>query len=454
MTACVTTIYFQNILINSPSTLTYPTKNLFMKKNVLFFFSLLLIQQVYSQQSLPVSTPEAQGFSSERLMRIDKNVQEWINKNWMNSALVLITRNGKVVYNKAYGYDDMEKKTPLKNDQLFRLASQTKAVTSVGIMTLFEEGKLLLDDSVAKYIPEFANIQVLDKFNEADTTYSTVKAERPVTIRDLLTHTSGIGYAQIGSKTANAIYAKNNITSGIAETEGKTIGEAMKRLGSLPLMHQPGKKWTYGLNSDLLGYLIEVISGQKLDRFLKERIFDPLGMKDTWFYLPKEKQNRLTTLTIEDENGVHPMNENYKYNGSRMKPNYPDVVGTYFSGGAGLTASIADYAIFLQMLLNKGSYNGKTVLSPNSVRMMTTNQIGDLSLGNEKFGLGFSITTEQSAAKLPVSVGNFSWGGAFGTSYWVDPKEKIVAQLYTQIWGRRHNVEDAFKVLVYQAMLH
>lgn len=425
-----------------------------MKKIVSLFFFMLLIHQVNSQQSMPVSTPEAQGFSTERLMRIDKNVQEWISKNWMNNALVLITRNGKIIYNKAYGYDDTDKKTPLKNDQLFRLASQTKAITSVGIMTLFEEGKLLLDDSVAKYIPEYANIRVIDKFNENDSSYTTVAAERPITIRDLLTHTSGIGYAQIGSKIANAIYAKNNITSGIAETEGNTIGEAMKRLGSLPLMHQPGKKFTYGLNSDLLGYLIEVVSGQKLDAFLKARIFDPLGMRDTWFYLPKDKQNRLTTLTMEDDNGVHPMNENYKFNGSRMKPNYPDVVGTYFSGGAGLTASITDYAIFLQMLLNGGTYNGKTILSPNSVRMMTTNQIGDLSLGNEKFGLGFSITTDNSAAKLPVSVGNFSWGGAFGTSYWVDPKEKIVAQLYTQIWGRRHNVEDAFKVLVYQAMLH
>ncbi|MCY7420850.1 MAG: beta-lactamase family protein [Chitinophagaceae bacterium] len=425
-----------------------------MKKNVVFFFSLLIIQQVYSQQSLPVSTPEAQGFSSERLRRIDKNVQEWISKNWMNSALVLITRNGKVIYNKAYGYDDTEKKTALKNDQLFRLASQTKAITSVGIMTLFEEAKLMLDDSVAKFIPEFANIQVVDKFNEADSTYSTVKAERSVTIRDLLTHTSGIGYPQIGSKTANAIYAKNNITAGIAEVDGKTIGEAMRKLGSLPLMHQPGKNWTYGLNSDLLGYVIEVVSGQKLDAFLKAHIFDPLGMKDTWFYLPKEKQNRLTTLTMEDDNGVHPMNENYKFNGRAMKPNYPAEPGTYFSGGAGLTASITDYAIFLQMLLNGGTYNGKTILSPNSVRMMTSNQIGNLDFGNEKFGLGFSITTEQSAANLPVSVGNFSWGGAFGTTYWVDPKEKIVAQLYTQIWGRRHSVEDAFKVLVYQAMLH
>lgn len=425
-----------------------------MKKIVSLFLFMLLINQVYSQQSMPLSTPELQSFSSERLMRIDKNVQEWINKNWMNSAQVLITRNGKIIYNKAYGYDDAEKKTALKTDQLFRLASQTKAITSVGIMTLFEEGKLLLDDSVAKYIPEYANIRVIDKFNENDSSYTTVAAERPVTIRDLLTHTSGIGYAQIGSKIANAIYAKNNITSGIAETEGNTIGEAMKRLGSLPLMHQPGKKWTYGLNADLLGYLIEVVSGQKLDAFFKARIFDPLGMKDTWFYLPKDKQNRLTTLTMEDDNGVHPMNENYKFNGNRMKPNYPDVVGTYFSGGAGLTASITDYAIFLQMLLNGGSYNGKNILSPNSVRMMTSNQIGDLSLGNEKFGLGFSITTEQSAAKLPVSVGNFSWGGAFGTSYWVDPKEKIIAQFYTQIWGRRHNVEDAFKVLVYQAMLH
>ncbi len=418
----------------------------------IFLFVVFLHLQLFSQSTLPKSTPEAEGFSSERLKRLDNNIEQWIGKNWMNSALILITRNGKVVYNKAFGYNDIERKSMLHTDQLFRLASQTKAVTSVGIMSLYEEGKLMLDDSVAKYIPEFANILVVDKFNEADSSYTTVKADRPITIRDLLTHTSGIGYAQIGSPAANAIYAKNNITAGIAVQNGFIIGDAMKKLGTLPLMHQPGKKFTYGLNTDLLGYLIEVVSGMKLDQFFKSRIFEPLAMKDTWFYLPKDLHPRLTTLTIEDDMGVHPMNQGYQFQGRDLKPNYPAERGTYLSGGAGLTSSITDYAIFLQMLLNGGIYNGKRILAPNTVRMMTTNQIGDLNLGNEKFGLGFSLATEKSAAKLPQSVGVFGWGGAFGTTYWVDPKEKIVAQLYTQIWGKKHSIEENFKVLVYQAL--
>ncbi len=425
-----------------------------MKKSF-FSFILLVIQTfVFGQAKLPVSTPAAEGFSAERLTRIDRNINQWIDSNWMNYAQVLITRNGKIIYNKAYGFTDTEKKTMLHTDQLYRLASQTKAVTSVGIMMLYEEGKLMLDDSVAKYIPSFANTKVVDKFNKEDTSYTTTKAERPITIRDLLTHTSGIGYAQIGSPIANAIYAKNNITAGIGVQNGYIIKDAMEKLGTLPLMHQPGQRFTYGLNTDLLGYIIEVVSGMKLDEYFRKKIFDPLGMNDTWFYLPKDRVSRLTILTIDDSKGVHAIDRDYVFNGKGLMPDYPAQPGTYLSGGAGLTSSITDYAIFLQMLLNGGTYNGTRLLAPNTIRMMTSNQIGDLSLGNEKFGLGFNIATEKSAARLPISVGAFGWGGAFGTHYWVDPKEKIVAQLYTQISGRKHSVEDQFKVLVYQALMN
>jgi CubicO group peptidase (beta-lactamase class C family) len=421
-------------------------------KLLLLAFTLFVVNCNAFSQSLPKSTPEAEGFSSERLKRLDQNVQKWVDQKWMNGAMVLITKNGKIVYQKSFGYDNAETKTPLKPGALFRLASQTKAITSVGVMILYEEGKLLLDEPVARYIPEFKNAKVLDKFNATDSTYTTVDAKRPITIRDLLTHTSGIGYAQIGSASANAIYAKNKITAGLGVASGPVIGDAMKKLGSLPLMHQPGERFTYGLNSDLLGYLIEVVSGMKLDQFFRARIFEPLGMNDTYFYLPKEKQNRLSSIVMEDSTGLHPFSTGYSFNGTGMNPNYPSAPGTYFSGGAGLTATITDYAIFLQMLLNGGIYNGKRILSHNTVRMMTSNQIGDVEFGNDKFGLGFSIATEKTAAKFPVSVGTFGWGGAFGTAYWVDPEEKIVAQIYTQIWGRRHSVEDNFKVLVYQAL--
>lgn len=424
-----------------------------MKKTLVTVFAFLFVHVIaISQPVLTKSTPEAGGFSTERLARLDTKIKEWIDQKWMNGAVALIIHNGKIVYDKGFGFSDDARKTPMKTDLLFRLASQTKAVTSVGVMMLFEEGKLLLDDPVSKYIPEYKNLKVLDKFNAADSSYTTVDLKREITIRDLLTHTSGIGYALIGSREANAIYAKNQIPSGLATQEGALLADAMKRLAALPLMHQPGEKFTYGLNTDLLGYLIEVISGQNLDKFFKSRIFDPLGMNDTYFYLPKEKQNRLAALSYEDAQGIHMMRDSFYFSNAKWNPNYPSTNGTYYSGGAGLTSTIGNYGVFLQMLLNGGIYNGKRILSANAVRMMTSNQVGDLNLGMDKFGLGFSIATDKTAAKLPVSVGTYGWGGAFSTTYWVDPKEKIIAQFYTQIWGKRHNTEDPFKVLVYQAL--
>ena len=424
-----------------------------MRKALFFLAAILLAHiSIFSQVVLTNAFPEAGGFSSERLKRLDNKIQEWVDQKWINGGVAMIVHDGKVVYKKAFGLDNTDKKTSLRTDHLFRLASQTKAVTSVGVMVLYEEGKLLLDDAVSKYIPEFKNVKVLDKFNAADTTYTTVNVKRSITIRDLLTHTSGIGYAQIGSASANAIYAKDSISAGLAVREGLKVSDVMKRLGRLPLMHQPGERFTYGLNTDLLGYLIEVISGISLDQFFKTRIFQPLGMTDTYFYLPADKQNRLAVLSLEDSTGINKMPEGYVFNGARWNALYPNTKGTYHSGGAGLTSTITDYAVFLQMLLNGGTYNNRKILSRNSVRMMTSNQIGDLNLGIDKFGLGFSIATEKTAARLPVSVGTFGWGGAFSTSYWVDPKEKIIAQFYTQVWGRTHNTEDAFKVLVYQAL--
>ncbi len=423
-----------------------------MKKMFIVAGFLLLQVPAFLQTIATKAAATQPVFSAERLKRLDNKVQEWIDQKWMPGAVVSISHNGKVVYLKSFGYDNPATKTPMKNDLLFRLASQTKAVTSVGIMMLYEEGKLLLDDPVSKHIPAYKNIAVIDKFNASDSSYTTVPAKRAITIRDLLNHTSGIGYALIGSPTQNAIYAKNNISAGLAMKPGALVGDAMKRLGSLPLMHQPGERFTYGLNTDLLGYLIEVVSNQSLDVFFKTRIFKPLGMSETYFYLPKEKQGRLSTLHAEDAAGINAMGNRFVFNGEEWNGEYPNENGTYYSGGAGLTSTISNYGVFLQMLLNGGIYNGTRILSPNAVRMMTSNQIGELNVGLDKFGLGFSIATEKTAAKLPVSVGTYGWGGAFGTAYWIDPKEKIIAQFYTQIWSRKHNIEDAFKVLVYQAL--
>jgi CubicO group peptidase (beta-lactamase class C family) len=427
------------------------TKENNMTKRLLLLLLGLPGLLVNAQKIVPATSPGAAGFSEQRLQRIDKAMNEWVKKEWLNGCAAIIIRNGKIVYYKAAGYNDLETKAPLQKESIFRIASQTKAITSVAIMMLFEEGKLLLDDPVSKYIPAFKGETVLDKFNAEDSSYTSVPAKRDITIRDLLTHTSGIGYAQIGSKEANALYAKNNITAGIGVTNS-TLLEAMNRLGKLPLMHQPGEKFTYGLNTDLLGCLVEVISGTSLADFFRTRIFEPLGMKDSYFTVPEEKASRIVSIYREDSLGHLVKAGTNMLNGPTIA-SYPLLKTSYFSGGAGLSSSIYDYAVFLQMLLNGGKYDGKQLLARNTVRMMTMNQIGDLSLGDDKFGLGFQVVTEKGSARTPAQAGTFSWGGAFATSYWVDPKEKMVLLFYRQLQGGSHgDVVEKFRALAYQAI--
>lgn len=419
----------------------------------LFCLTLFVSLTLSSFAQLKEAAPETAGASSERLKRIDNLLQEYIDKKWVGGATAIVVKDGKIIYYKALGLSDVDNKTAMKKDAIFRIASQTKAITSVAIMMLYEEGKLLLDDPVSRYIPSFANQKVLDKFNEADSSYTTVPAKRPVTIRDLLTHTSGIGYAQIGSKEATAIYAKNGIWGGIGVENGMILGDKIKVLGTLPLLHQPGEQWTYGLNSDILGYVIEVLSGMSLDAFFKTRIFEPLGMKDTYFYLPKEKYSRLVTLNTEDKNReVVTMKESLNISG-KININYPAAPGTYYSGGGGLSSTALDYAIFMQMLVNNGEYNGKRILSPFAIRMMTTSQFDKLNWPDTKMGLGFSLYTDKSVARSPLSPGSFEWGGMFSSTYWIDPKEKLVAQLFLNQYPNSHGeIHDKFKVAVYQTL--
>lgn len=423
-----------------------------MKRAVIHLSVALLLFNLSYAQQLAEADPASQGFSAEKLNRIDHVMKEYIEHGKMNGAAYLVARNGKIVYYRSVGYDEREINKPLKRDAIFRIASQTKAITSVAVMILYEEGKFLLDDPVSKYIHSFKNPRVLDKFNEKDTTYTTVPAKREITIRDLLTHTSGIGYAQIGSKEAIAIYGKNHITAGLGSGR-KSLGEDIQLLGSLPLMHNPGEKFTYGLNTDVLGYLIEVISGTTLDKFFRARIFEPLGMMDTYFNIPVEKQDRLVAVYRPDSTGkLTKVIPDLEVNG-QMNIDYPKTGVTYFSGGAGLSSTLYDYAVFLQMLLNGGTYNGKRILSRNSVRMMTMNQIGDIPFGDNKFGLGFNVVTEMGSSKSPAQEGTYGWGGAFATTYWVDPKEKLVALFFKQLWNDpAGKTAEKFKVLLYSAM--
>lgn len=404
------------------------------------------------------ATPESVGVSSERLARLDRFIQRYIDAGELNGATALILRDGRIVYHKAFGYSDMEGRKSMRKDDMFRIASMTKPVVSVAAMTLVEEGALSLDDPLSKYIPEFKGVRVLEKFNAADTTYTTVPAKSEITVRHLLSQTSGIGYAQIGSSEANAIYAKNRINGGIG-TPYSTLRETIPRLARLPLFHHPGEKYLYGLNTDVLGYLIEVVSGLPLDRFLQERIFTPLGMKDTHFYLPAEKKGRLVRLYRQDANGRLKLQDSIiKINGDfhRDFPLTPN--GSYFSGGAGLTSTAYDYALFCQMLLNSGAYGTARILSPHTIRMMTANQIGRLPMWNgsegpNRFGLGFGVYTQGSEANVPLQAGSFDWAGMFASYFWVDPKSRMACVFMRNVWPTRNwDFHDKVKPVVYQAL--
>jgi CubicO group peptidase (beta-lactamase class C family) len=395
------------------------------------------------------NVPTAAGFSPERLQRLDRFLQQYVADKKQVGIIGFVSRNGQIVYHKAFGKNGPKQDSLLRREAIFRIASQTKAITSLAVLMLFEEGYFLLDDPISLYIPAFKNPVVLDKFNERDSSYTTKPATREITIRHLLTHTAGISYTSIGTKEANAIYAKANIPSGIG-TPFFSLSASVNALAKLPLMHNPGERFTYSLSTDVLGRLVEIIAKQPLDRFFRTRIFEPLGMTDTYFYLPDAKHNRLGTLYTENKDR-RPEAMGTQGNQS---PDYPNQAGQYFSGGAGLVSTAYDYAIFLQMLLNGGSYNGKVLLAPATVNMMLSNQIGSLSLGDRKFGLGFGLATEASEARQPSYADTFDWGGFFGTNYWADPKTGLIGIVMTQKVPNTYvDLNDKFKVLVYQALV-
>ena len=415
----------------------------------IFFLLILLTYSLNgSGQALPSSAPEKIGLSSERLSRIDTVLNDYIKNGKLPGAVALVVRHGKVAYFKSFGLKDIEEKKQMTNDAIFRIASMTKAITSVAVMTLYEEGYFLLTDPVSKYIPEFKNPKVATISPKSDSII-LIPAKSEITIRELLNHTSGITY---GSALQGRYYRQAGMTVGLLPTEG-TIGDMIKKLGKLPLLSQPGEEFNYGMSVDVLGYLIEVVSKMPLDEFMRKRIFEPLKMQDTYFTLPREKYSRLATLYIMGDNGI--LEKVTKY-----FP-YPEPQ-TYFSGGAGLVSTASDYARFAQMLLNKGELDGKRILSRKSVELMTTNSIGDIfiftsfahnGIMGDKFGYGFGIRTERGIFDELESLGTFGWDGAFYTRFWVDPKEDLVGIFMSQVdnyWNE--NLIGKFKNLVFQSI--
>jgi CubicO group peptidase (beta-lactamase class C family) len=423
-----------------------------MKRLLILCSSLLLFLLFFHAGAQTIETgggPDA-AVDYNRLARIDTLVKDYIDKGWINGVVTLVVHDHHVVQYKGYGWSDVESKKSMRKDDLFRIASQTKAIVSVAIMQLFEQGKLYLDEPVADFLPAFRQMTVLDHFNAADTTYTTVPAKRPITFRDLLTHTSGLDYPGIGSDAMKAIYVKAHIPSGLGVFE-YDLKSKMEELAKLPLVHQPGEKWTYGLNVDVLGCLVEIISGMDLEQYVTAKIFRPLGMKDTYFNVPASKSDRLVVVYTEDS--VHHIVRWTKEH-TGVDPDYPLAHKHYFSGGAGLTSTAWDYAIFMQMMLNGGRYNGVQILAPRTVELMTSGQLSFMFNGMDNFGLGFGITSEQSAARGVRNAGSFSWGGYFGTTYWADPKAKLVCLVMTQQNPNSHaDLEGKVEQVIYQSFV-
>ena len=384
-----------------------------------------------------------------RLKRIDSIINDCVNKDQINGVVTILIKDNQLIQWKGYGYLDKESKTPMPKDAIFRIMSQTKAVVSTGIMMLYEQGKITLDEPISDFIPEFKNPRVLDKFNPADSSYTSVPAKRNITFRDVLTHSAGLDYTDIGTATGNAVYTKAGIPSGLGYFNASLL-EKMKALGKLPLLYQPGEKWQYSLSCDLLGCLIEVISKQNLEDFLHDNIFKPLGMNDTYFNLPQAKASRLATVYTEDSLR-HVIKWSHTFR--RIDPDYPLMKKTYFSGGAGLSSTAMDYAIFMQMMLNGGIYNGHRILAPRTVQLMTSNQLDFTYNGADNFGLGFGITTTKSANRNPRNEGAFNWGGYYGTTYWADPKAHLVCLIMTQQSPDSANFFGKVEDVIYSSIL-
>ena len=391
--------------------------------------------------------PEDVGLSAERLERLTAALQQYVDDDKLAGSVTLIARRGKIAYLEAVGARDRETQAPMRTDSIFRIASQTKAIVSVGALLLVEEGKLLLADPVGKYLPEFLETTVAVP-TQGDG-YEIVKAARPITIRDLLTHTSGFAY---GSGVGGDRWAQAGLEGWYFADRSEPIRESVARMAALPAQAQPGERWIYGYNTDILGAVVEQVSGQPLDRYLTERILAPLHMTDTHFYLPRDKRDRLATVYSATSGGLARAPDAGGTTGSQGA--YVDGPRKSFSGGAGLLSTATDYARFLQMLLNGGELDGERILSRKTVELMTVDHLGTIDFRpGQGFGLGVSVLEDVGARGTLGSVGEFGWGGAYHTTYWVDAREELVVVHLTQLLPAG-DVDDQGKVraLIYQAI--
>ena len=389
-------------------------------------FSILTLQPVAGQE-IPSGIPEDLGMSSQRLQALTDLLQGYTDGGMLPGAVVSITRRGQIVHESAVGFRDMESGEALASDDIFRIASQTKAIVSVGVLMLQERGLLLIGDPLSKYLPEYAETTVAVPGDEG---YEVVAAERQITIRHLLTHTAGIGY---GWGVAAEVWDKADIQGWYFGHREEPIRETVRQMAALPMDAHPGTEYVYGYSTDILGALIEVVSGQPLDAFLQENLFDPLEMNDTHFYLPEEKRDRLAVVYSLSEEGLERAPEE---SDMVAQGGYVDGPRASFSGGAGLLSTARDYGRFMQMMLNGGQLNGQRILAPSTVRLMTANHLDRIEYTWSRgvgFGLGFMVMEDLGAFGGPGSPGEYGWGGAYHSTYWADPEEELVVIYFTQV---------------------
>ena len=412
-----------------------------------------------ARQVLSTTAPQKVGLSSARLDRLDGAVETLVSNKQIPGAVTLIARHGKIAHFKALGMMDIQTGQAMRPDAIFRIYSMTKPIVSVAIMMLFEEGRIGLDDPVAKYIPEFENMRVYKK-GATVKTMVTEDLARPVTIHDLLTHTSGLTYNFIGTTPVHKLYTAKGILPGGNELSPllkdvrpiQSLQEMVEALETIPLLHQPGTRFSYGVSLDVLGYVVEKISGQTLDVFLKTRLFDPLGMKDTGFWVPQEKLDRLAALYIRQEDGSIKRLSSAKESRFTRRP-------SLLSGGGGLVSTAMDYVRFSQMLLNGGALDGIQILSPKTVELMTQNNLPDgVSMFGRPgygFGLGFSVITDIVKTHNIGSTGTYSWSGAASTAFWIDPQEDMIIVAMTQVIGPQNSgLYDFMQRQAYQAVVN
>jgi CubicO group peptidase (beta-lactamase class C family) len=413
------------------------------------FRSLLCIVVAVCVLPVAAQSPPYSGFSGTRLARIDRGLQQYVDEESIAGAVVLVLRNGQAVYERAFGWSDKEAGRRMTADTIFRIASQTKAITSTALLALVEEGKISLSDPVSRFIPAFARTSVAVA---GDNEVKIVPSKRPITIRDLLTHTSGISYgiepqvaAQYESKGLGPAAGLGWYTA----DKNEPICETMERLGTLPFVSQPGEAWVYGYNTDVLGCVIERASGTPLDEFVRTRITEPLGMKDTRFFLRPEDRGRLATVYASGSDGKAVRAPD----GPKGQGDYVEGPRRSFAGGAGLLSTARDYGRFLEMIRSDGQLGGVRILAPRTVQLMRTNQVGTLHSANGLgFGFGFE-TTDRYGANGMDSVGAFGWAGAYGTIYRIDPAARLTILLMIQQLPNTTDIREKVPTLVYQALI-